>query len=68
MGGVVQTIMTDPVVAGDGFTYERGAIMAWLRSGATVSPMTGQPLPHPGLTPNNTLRSAINAFQAKAHK
>eukprot|EP00884_Botryococcus_braunii_P004252 jgi/Botrbrau1/13828/Bobra.0056s0070.2 len=64
---ISQTIMADPVVAADGYTYDRGAILTWLRSGATVSPLTGQVLPHPGLTPNNTLRSAINAFQAKAN-
>ncbi len=59
--------MQDPVVAADGYTYERGAILTWLQSGQIVSPMTGQPLPHPGLTPNNTLRSAIYGFQAQAH-
>ncbi|CAI5514026.1 unnamed protein product [Closterium sp. Naga37s-1] len=45
-------VMRDPVVAGDGFTYEREHITRWMTS-CTLSPSTGQPLPHTCLTPNN---------------
>ncbi|KAK9819484.1 hypothetical protein WJX81_005966 [Elliptochloris bilobata] len=55
---ITQEVMTDPTVAADGFTYERSAIMQWLQLGHVTSPMTNQPLPHPGLTPNRALNGA----------
>lgn len=51
-------VMTDPVLARDGFSYERAAIEHWLRTHDT-SPMTNQRLPSRELVPNNALRSAI---------
>ncbi|CAI6005322.1 unnamed protein product [Closterium sp. NIES-64] len=49
-------VMRDPVVAGDGFTYEREHITRWMAS-CTLSPSTGQPLPphlpHPQQRPQN---------------
>ncbi|GJP79646.1 hypothetical protein CLOP_g9853 [Closterium sp. NIES-67] len=51
--------MQDPVIAADGFTYERRHIEAWLAS-SQLSPSTGQPLAHPGLTPNHLLRTIIH--------
>ncbi|CAI5478914.1 unnamed protein product [Closterium sp. Yama58-4] len=54
-----QERMSDPVVAADGFTYERSSIEEWLKTHDT-SPVNGQPLPHKFLTPNNTLRMLLN--------
>lgn len=48
----------DPVIAADGFTYERSAIEDWLSRKGT-SPMTNQPLVHCFLTPNLTVRNAV---------
>ena len=45
-------VMRDPVVAGDGFTYERAALERWLAARGAVSPVTGAPLPHPHIVPN----------------
>ncbi|CAI5475692.1 unnamed protein product [Closterium sp. Yama58-4] len=42
---ISQKRMTDPVVAADGFTYERYMIEQWLERNNT-SPITGQPFPH----------------------
>ncbi|CAI5947230.1 unnamed protein product [Closterium sp. NIES-65] len=53
-------VMRDPVVAGDGFTYEREHITRWMAS-CTLSPSTGQPLPHTCLTPNNVLKTLISS-------
>ena len=39
------TLMADPVVASDGFTYERKSIEDWME-GHDVSPTTNQPLEH----------------------
>ncbi|CAI5475064.1 unnamed protein product [Closterium sp. Yama58-4] len=55
---ISQKRMTDPVVAADGFTYERYMIEQWLERNNT-SPITGQPFPHRLLTPNNTLRMLL---------
>ena len=57
--------MTDPVIAADGFSYERSAIEQWLHSHKT-SPMTNQNLPHTNLIPNHSLRSAIQEAQQQA--
>eukprot|EP00727_Mastigamoeba_balamuthi_P007218 m51a1_g3116 putative wd40 repeat-containing protein (775) ;mRNA; f:170913-174845 len=54
-------IMEDPVVAPDGFTYEREAISKWL-AGHCTSPMTGAPMEREPLVNNATMRSAIASF------
>lgn len=38
---ITSEMMSDPVSTSDGFTYEREAILEWLRSGNTTSPLTG---------------------------
>jgi hypothetical protein len=57
--------MREPVVAADGRSYERAAITAFLQAGNSVSPVTGQRLAHPGLTPNSALAAAISQFLSK---
>ena len=52
-----QEVMSDPVNAADGYTYDRSAIEAWLWSHNT-SPMTNQHM-EKILIPNFALRSAI---------
>lgn len=54
----VQIRMKDPVLAADGFTYERIAIQEWLKR-SQDSPVTGRPLEHTFLTPNNGLRHLL---------
>eukprot|EP01053_Blabericola_migrator_P001206 Blabericola_migrator_1__1205@NODE_1309_length_4841_cov_86_500628_g881_i0_p4_GENE_NODE_1309_length_4841_cov_86_500628_g881_i0NODE_1309_length_4841_cov_86_500628_g881_i0_p4_ORF_typecomplete_len273_score10_81Ubox/PF04564_15/1_4e19zfNse/PF11789_8/8_7e06_NODE_1309_length_4841_cov_86_500628_g881_i039014719 len=66
---ITKEVMTNPVVAADGFTYEAHAIIAWLNmSSHLCSPMTGRPLPSAHLMPNRTLRAMIEdqkcAFRA----
>lgn len=55
--------MVDPVVAADGFTYERQNIEKWLIVNDT-SPCTGQALLHKALTPNLALKNVINMQSA----
>jgi len=55
---ITKEIFEDPVVAADGFTYERSAIIQWLRN-SSQSPMTNMTLDHLSLTPNHSVRSAI---------
>ena len=58
--------MNDPVLATDGYTYDRPAIEQWLQQHDT-SPMTNQALPSKGLTPNHALRSAIMEWRQRKH-
>eukprot|EP00795_Rhopilema_esculentum_P014857 gene14856-5981_t len=63
---VTREIMTDPVIASDGFSYERSAITGWIESGKVTSPMTNAPLNNPNLTPNRSLKNAIMRHFASA--
>jgi len=56
----VQVMMTDPVIAADGHSYEKAAMEDWLQNHA-MSPVTKQALDHPWLTPNINLRKFIAA-------
>jgi len=59
---ITREIMTDPVIASDGFSYERSAISGWIESGKITSPMTNSPLSNPTLTPNRSLKNAIMRY------
>ncbi|CAE7563208.1 MX2 [Symbiodinium sp. CCMP2456] len=54
--------MTDPVVAEDGYSYERSAIEAWLQE-KEVSPQTRNPMGS-ALEGNSDLKEAIDELQA----
>lgn len=54
-------IMRDPVIAPDGYTYERGAITHWLSTNP-MSPFTRVPMTVANLVPNRALQSTIEAF------
>jgi hypothetical protein len=54
-------IMYDPVLDPEGNTYERKAIMEWLRHKRN-SPVSRQPLNDKMLIPNNALRETIHEF------
>ncbi|KAL3142061.1 hypothetical protein ABBQ32_004689 [Trebouxia sp. C0010 RCD-2024] len=55
---ITKVAMVDPVIAGDGHTYERTAIQHWLQ-GSSLSPVTGDKLPHTRLVPNVLAKSAF---------
>jgi hypothetical protein len=54
-------LMFDPVIACDGYTYERIAILKWFSEHDT-SPTTNAPMLNKDLIPNRSLRSAINQW------
>jgi hypothetical protein len=56
-------IMTDPVVAADGFTYDRISIEQWFRQGQNTSPTTGAVMSSNILIPNIILKKLINEFK-----
>ncbi|KAL1426440.1 hypothetical protein MTO96_003440 [Rhipicephalus appendiculatus] len=59
---ITQEPMRDPVVAADGYSYERTAIIRWLESGKDTSPMTNEPLEHTMVLPNRTLQLLIQKY------
>ncbi|THU56568.1 hypothetical protein C4D60_Mb11t18600 [Musa balbisiana] len=61
---ILKTVMDDPCIAADGYTYDRYAIGAWL-SWNENSPMTNLPLPNKELIPDNSLLSAIIDWKAR---
>ncbi|XP_051562234.1 WD repeat, SAM and U-box domain-containing protein 1 isoform X1 [Myxocyprinus asiaticus] len=56
---ITREIMKDPVIAADGYSYEREAIESWITTKSRTSPMTNLPLQTTLLTPNRTLKMAI---------
>lgn len=54
----VQEVMTQPVIAADGHTYERKAMQEWLQHHNT-SPVTGSTLAHMRLVPNVLIRRVL---------
>eukprot|EP00899_Mesostigma_viride_P011427 jgi/Mesvir1/20285/Mv19894-RA.1 len=59
---ITYEIMQDPVMATDGRTYERQAIIKWFAHHGT-SPVTGEELSSLDVTNNFTLRSMIREFE-----
>jgi len=60
---ITTELMSDPVMAADGHSYERTAIERWLATKST-SPLTGAELEHGILIPNHNLRRQIREWQA----
>ncbi|CAI5466378.1 unnamed protein product [Closterium sp. Yama58-4] len=50
--------MREPVVAADGYTYEKTEIEKWMET-SSRSPITGELFAHPMLTPNNAMSVII---------
>jgi hypothetical protein len=60
-------IMIDPVIASDGFTYERASIENLLNSANPKSPFTRDNLTKV-LIPNNSLKGVIDEFKEKTYQ
>jgi Hint-domain/VWA / Hh protein intein-like/U-box domain/von Willebrand factor type A domain len=56
---ITQSIMVNPVIAEDGYTYERDAIINWLRQ-SNLSPMTRRPISASKLMPNRAIMDVID--------
>lgn len=60
---IQHTIMIDPVVDRDGYSYERRAIVQWLEKNRR-SPFTRKPLSESHLRPNRALKAVIQRYLA----
>jgi hypothetical protein len=54
------SVMTDPVIAVDGITYERSVITAWFGQHGAISPSTLEALDSTALIPNKAVRQIIS--------
>ncbi|XP_026150647.1 WD repeat, SAM and U-box domain-containing protein 1 [Mastacembelus armatus] len=61
---VSRELMKDPVIASDGYSYERESIESWIRGKNKTSPMTNLPLQTTLLTPNRSLKMAITRWKS----
>ncbi|XP_056649892.1 WD repeat, SAM and U-box domain-containing protein 1 isoform X3 [Monodelphis domestica] len=59
---ITRELMKEPVIASDGYSYEKEAIENWITKKKRTSPMTNLVLPSLVLTPNRTLKMAINRW------
>ncbi|XP_055966297.1 WD repeat, SAM and U-box domain-containing protein 1 isoform X3 [Sorex fumeus] len=59
---ITRELMKDPVIAADGYSYEKEAMENWIKKKKRTSPMTNLVLPSLVLTPNRTLKMAINRW------
>ena len=64
---ITNQVMVDPVSTVDGYSFERGALEAWLCT-SQLSPLTGERLASTVLIPNRNLRKAIELFQAERER
>jgi len=61
---ITQRVMLNPVVAADGHTYEKEAIVRWLIS-KDKSPLTGEKLNDQSLRRNHNIRKLVSSFVEK---
>ncbi len=57
-------LMEEPVIAADGYTYEREAIEAWFKN-TSISPMTNKSVPSRTLIPNQAIKSVIGDYKSR---
>lgn len=60
---ITLSVMTNPVIATDGHSYEKSAIERWFKD-SDISPKTGAVLASKALVPNHGLRHAIHSLRS----
>ncbi|CAF2593036.1 unnamed protein product [Rotaria sp. Silwood2] len=60
-------LFRDPVLAQDGHTYERKAIVEWIKKNGT-SPITGEQISLEHLYPNYAIKKAVDHFETSSKK
>lgn len=58
-------MFTDPIVASDGYSYEKRAFEKWLADGKRTSPRTGLYLLVTSTMPNHALRKAVELYGSR---
>uniref|UniRef100_A0A8C6MMT7 WD repeat, SAM and U-box domain-containing protein 1 n=1 Tax=Moschus moschiferus TaxID=68415 RepID=A0A8C6MMT7_MOSMO len=65
---ITRELMKDPVIASDGYSYEKEAMENWISKKKRTSPMTNLVLSSVILTPNRTLKMAIDRWLSETHQ
>ncbi|MDP4157773.1 MAG: GTPase, partial [Bacillota bacterium] len=60
---ITREVMRDPVVAADGHSYEKNAILQCFTAGHTKSPLSGLPLKNKDLFDNHALKTMISEWK-----
>ncbi len=60
---ITQDVMTDPVIDPHGHSFEKEAILTWLKKNA-ICPLNKQPITPDSLVPNRALKEMIESHQA----
>ena len=60
---ITQELLEDPVIAEDGFSYERIAMERWFSTGKTRSPVTSERMEGRSLTPNKVMKAMIQNYR-----
>ena len=61
---ITQSIMLDPHIGSDGITYEKKAIIDWLKT-SSISPISRLPMNPNNLVPNRGLKNLIDDYKAQ---
>lgn len=56
----LQELLGEPVIAADGYTYEKHALQEWLKQHDS-SPVTGRPLRATGILPNFAIMTLVKS-------
>ena len=62
---ITQDLMEEPIIAEDGYSYEKESIVRWMREHRNQSPMTRQAMDPGKLIPNRNLKDAIEVYKAR---
>lgn len=62
---ISQEILTEPVIASDGNTYQRKSITEWFRRGKRKSPVTGEIIENNHINDNHIVKEIIMNFIKK---
>uniref|UniRef100_A0A4W2GGM3 WD repeat, SAM and U-box domain-containing protein 1 n=1 Tax=Bos indicus x Bos taurus TaxID=30522 RepID=A0A4W2GGM3_BOBOX len=65
---ITRELMKDPIIASDGYSYEKEAMENWISKKKRTSPMTNLVLSSVILTPNRTLKMAIDRWLSETHQ
>jgi hypothetical protein len=63
---ITMELFVDPVLADDGYTYERTAIVEWVKNHKETSPMTRQPIKLKDLKSNRVVKQLADQYRSSS--
>ena len=65
---ISHSLMEDPVLTSDGFSFDKSSIQEWFNRGNKTNPLTGLALTNTNLLPNRPLKNLITEYIEKNPK